>query len=91
MKVEARISGWERSGAIAGVRIEYPDGGISINNIYVRGDNGKPHITFPLSKEKRPCVYLRGELKQQVNAALWEAYCQGPGAEQAAEQREPAS
>ena len=81
-EVEARISEWMNGSAVATVRIELTEGGtsvggISLNHIYVRNQNGKPHITFPLTKQMRPTAYLRGRLKQQVYDAVWDAFCNG--------------
>lgn len=36
---------------------------------------GRPHISFPMTKQMKPTVYLRGALKQQVYDAVWDAYC----------------
>ena len=75
MKVEVKISDRLKEGAIATVRLEFAEGGISLNHIFVRDVNGKPRLTFPLDKNKSPMVYLRGELKQQVTDAVWSAFC----------------
>ena len=74
MTVEARVSDIGPTRAKASVRIEMPEGGISINGILVRRSGEKLQIVFPLSKENQPNVYLRGELKQAVNTAIAEAF-----------------
>lgn len=77
MKVEARIEHRSPDTAGASVRIELPEGGISINDIYVRDRGGKLHVSFPLDRQRQPTVYLRGTLKQKVHTAITQAYRQG--------------
>lgn len=76
-RVEARISSRTANSARLSVRVEAPEGGISINDILARVVKGKLHVTFPLGRDQRPCVYLRGDLKQAVNAAIEAAFYQG--------------
>lgn len=84
MKTEVRVTSKEKKGSKCSVRIEMPEGRISINDIFVREIEGKLRITFPLSRDRHPNVYLHGELKQEVDTAIAKAYyqsaAQGTGA-----------
>lgn len=66
------------SSARASVSVEAAFGGFTIHNILVRDLDGKAKFTMPLSQRHHPIITLRGDLKQKIQAAIWEAYCSAP-------------
>ena len=75
MKIEVIITDRRISSARASVSVDAAFGGFTIKNILVRELNGKAKLTMPLSQTLHPVITLRGDLKQQVQAIIWEAFC----------------
>lgn len=78
MDISVKLTQRKPQSAIASVRVDFPEGGFSIHNIYVRNVDGKPRYTLPLNDKNHPMVVLRGDLKQKIFAAIWDCFCVAP-------------
>lgn len=62
----------------ASVHLIFEDGSCTISNILIRQKGDQIKITMPLMEmgdNKRPCITLQGELKQDILAEIKKSYC----------------
>lgn len=76
-KLEVRVNKITPFRGRGSVHIELESGSLTISDILIQQDGEKLNIKMPMisiGDRRRPCVTIQGELKQQIIAALMEAY-----------------